>query len=669
MRNRKIILLLGILFTSAIALAEFPTTVLHQGQLTDSGGSPLDTVVSITFTLYDEVGGGNIWTETHPTVTVSNGLYNVLLGSIVPLSTSISDVASIDGGALGVQVGSDSEMSPHIPLSSVFYAYRVHSVNGASGGTLSSGVNVLGSLRAGSSFLSPGEHSMQLGVSNRAAGTNSSVLGGRNNNARGDYSVVAGGGGELSSDSNSASGNYSIVGGGRSNYTTNYGSVVVGGENNRATNVWSFVGGGGNFTVESGNEAAGQASGVVSGQSNIASGTFSFIGGGQFNAVSGISGVIAGGKNNLVTTSYSTIGGGYENEVTGFQSTVCGGKSNFARGDYSFIGGGGVGTSFVDSNSVHGEWGVITGGRKNYVSADYGFIGGGRQNRAIDTLATVGGGQGNTASSDSSVVGGGGGNTAFGRSSTVGGGRNNSTSANYATIAGGNNNSATFTGGTVSGGQSNTSSHTYSTVCGGNLNVASGPYSIVVGGLTNTASGQYAFAGGHDANASHYNSFVWSSSGAATNSFADHSVTMRAQGGSNFLTGFGGTGAQLPSGATAWSALSDSTMKIDRERADTKVVLSKLAAMNIDIWRYKHQPDGPLHMGPMAQDLYAAFGLGDNNTTISTIDADGVLFAAVQELAKQNEQKDAKIENLEGRIQLLESALLQFGNLKQTDKQ
>jgi hypothetical protein len=45
----------------------------------------------------------------------------------------------------------------------------------------------------------------------------------------------------------------------------------------------------------------------------------------------------------------------------------------------------------------------------------------------------------------------------------------------------------------------------------------------------------------------------------------------------------------------------------------------------------------------MAQDFYAAFGLGDNNTTISTLDPDGVALAAIQELAKQ--VRNLKVEN------------------------
>jgi hypothetical protein len=52
-------------------------------------------------------------------------------------------------------------------------------------------------------------------------------------------------------------------------------------------------------------------------------------------------------------------------------------------------------------------------------------------------------------------------------------------------------------------------------------------------------------------------------------------------------------------------------------------------------------------MGPVAQDLYAAFGLGDSDTSISTVDADGVALAAIQELYSLVQAQDARIQALE----------------------
>jgi hypothetical protein len=52
-------------------------------------------------------------------------------------------------------------------------------------------------------------------------------------------------------------------------------------------------------------------------------------------------------------------------------------------------------------------------------------------------------------------------------------------------------------------------------------------------------------------------------------------------------------------------------------------------------------------MGPMAQDFYAAFGLGLGDTTIDTVDADGVALASIQGLHTLIEEKDARITDLE----------------------
>jgi hypothetical protein len=71
-------------------------------------------------------------------------------------------------------------------------------------------------------------------------------------------------------------------------------------------------------------------------------------------------------------------------------------------------------------------------------------------------------------------------------------------------------------------------------------------------------------------------------------------------------------------------------------------------------WRYKTEDETALHFGPVAEDFRAAFQLGDGRT-ITTIDADGVAFAAIQGLYTTVQEKDAQIEQLEERIARLEA--------------
>lgn len=69
----------------------------------------------------------------------------------------------------------------------------------------------------------------------------------------------------------------------------------------------------------------------------------------------------------------------------------------------------------------------------------------------------------------------------------------------------------------------------------------------------------------------------------------------------------------------------------------TQDVLSRLADLPIHRWHYKREGESRQHMGPMAEDFYAAFGLGQGKEHISVIDSTGVALAAVQALASQVE--------------------------------
>ena len=60
----------------------------------------------------------------------------------------------------------------------------------------------------------------------------------------------------------------------------------------------------------------------------------------------------------------------------------------------------------------------------------------------------------------------------------------------------------------------------------------------------------------------------------------------------------------------------------------------------------------------MAQDFYAAFSLGQGDTTINTVDADGVALAAIQGLNYKLEQKQAEIDRLNENLNSLEQRLL-----------
>ena len=70
------------------------------------------------------------------------------------------------------------------------------------------------------------------------------------------------------------------------------------------------------------------------------------------------------------------------------------------------------------------------------------------------------------------------------------------------------------------------------------------------------------------------------------------------------------------------------------------------SAIPMQTWNYKTQDPTIRHAGPMAQDFYDAFGLGESDTQISTIDSDGVALSAIQGLYRVVKEKDARIEEL-----------------------
>jgi hypothetical protein len=74
----------------------------------------------------------------------------------------------------------------------------------------------------------------------------------------------------------------------------------------------------------------------------------------------------------------------------------------------------------------------------------------------------------------------------------------------------------------------------------------------------------------------------------------------------------------------------------------------------IETWTYRAEDSRVRHIGPMAQDFYAAFGVGSDDKSISTIDADGVSLAAIQGLYQIVQEKDTRIAALEARLQRLE---------------
>lgn len=104
-----------------------PGVISYQGTLTEPGGQPVDGNVDMTFKLYDVSAGGTaLWTEAHAganAVPVSEGLFNVLLGSLTSIPATVWDHPSL---FLEVTAGGEV-LAPREAVGSVPYAlYALH---------------------------------------------------------------------------------------------------------------------------------------------------------------------------------------------------------------------------------------------------------------------------------------------------------------------------------------------------------------------------------------------------------------------------------------------------------------------------------------------------------------------------------------------------------------
>jgi endosialidase-like protein len=325
-----------------------------------------------------------------------------------------------------------------------------------------------------------------------------------------------------------------------------------------------------------------------------------------------------------------------------------------------------VALGFSVNGLASGVFGAIIGGGApgGQNAMPPGFVSGaqcvlvyGCLNAVTDAYGTVAGGVGNIA----------GDGEAFGlvldqAFATVGGGLSNWASGHSSTIGGGEHNTASGYGGAVGGGRGNSASGSESVVAGGFGNTAAGVGAVVAGGLGNQALGNNSFAGGYGATipADAPGSFLWSdNTGPATlpAGAANQFIVASTNGIGMYTSKTFATGCFIGAGGGSWTCTSDRAMKADISAIEPRDVLARLVNMPIAQWRFIGEPETVRHIGPMAQDFRASFGLGHDDKGITGVDADGVALAAIQGLHQLIEDKDARIAALERAVDELRRAL------------
>ena len=121
------------------------------------------------------------------------------------------------------------------------------------------------------------------------------------------------------------------------------------------------------------------------------------------------------------------------------------------------------------------------------------------------------------------------------------------------------------------------------------------------------------------------------------------------------------SGQPIPPGAEYCSdslcPISDRNKKENFAAVDPHEVLAKVAALPITSWNYTFEDDRVRHIGPMAQDFQAAFGVGSTDKAIFQVDADGVVLASVQALHRELEAVQKENDDLRERLAKLERAV------------
>ncbi|MCK9361822.1 hypothetical protein M0Q28_06405, partial [Patescibacteria group bacterium] len=111
------------------ASAAVPSTIGYQGRLKNSSGVAQTGTFSFTFRLYNASSGGTVmWTEVQ-SIAVTDGFVVAQLGAVTPFPSTIDFNQPM---FFTVEVGSDGEMTPRVPINSVPYAYTAGGVTALS---------------------------------------------------------------------------------------------------------------------------------------------------------------------------------------------------------------------------------------------------------------------------------------------------------------------------------------------------------------------------------------------------------------------------------------------------------------------------------------------------------------------------------------------------------
>ena len=663
------------------------TAFTYQGRLND-GATPASGKYDLRFIVYDNSAGGSQQGPllTNSATAVSNGLFTVTLdfGNQFPGAARWLEIGVRTNGG-----GSFFTLSPRQALTPAPYAITAGNLTG-----LVPSAGVAGTYASPVTFSSLANSFS--GNGSGLANVNALTLGGIGATGfwrtTGNAGTIAGpnflgttdnqplelqvnGVRALRIEPTSAP---SLVGGYFQNNANGFAAATIAGGGTSGSP--NYILGNYGFVGAGHGARAGMFSAVVDGAYNDASSQFSFIGSGLANTNLADYSLIGSGSNNLIQTAsiFATIGGGRNNLIrsNSVDVTISGGEQNSVGTNAGAATiGGGYGNTIAD-NAVSS---TIAGGEANVVlgGATYSTVGGGFANSVNGSFATLGGGDANTGSGYAATVGGGAFDQATNVFATVPGGFGNVAGGQYS-FAAGQQAQALHPGSFVWADTtsftpfSSTANDQFLIRAGGGVGIGTGsPQSALhvkspfIDCEVSIESGD---AGGHRWT---LQSSAPGAGGQVASSFQiiDRTVSVsRMLIDTSGNVGIGNTapsqkltvnGNILASGTV--NGGSDRNVKEHFSSVSARDVLEKVSALPITEWNYKAENETLRHIGPMAQDFYAAFNVGMDDKHISMVDADGVALAAIQglnqKLTEELKRRDAENAELKQRFDALEKII------------
>ena len=494
-------------------------------------------------------------------------------------------------------------------------------------------------------------------------------------------------------------------------YHSNFVNVVGGSPVNYiASGVYgSVIGGGGALYYYDGpcsNSVAADLSFLGGGEVNSiqADADHSFLGGGGYNSIqtNAYFSVLGGGDDNSIqaNANNSVLGGGTYNSIqaNADHSILGGGEYNSIQtnADHSVLGGGGY-------NSIQPSAGgsFLGGGYYNSIqtNSESAFLGGGAHN-SIQPYAFssfLGGGEFNSCAAEDATVPGGDHNVAAGANSFAAGHRAkanyqgdfvwaDSTEADFAST--GDNQFLIRAAGGVGIGKNNPGAAldvSGSITASGRLGIGNGapafpldvtaPQAVARFITTNNINGSVLVLDNTTPGLTYHGAVNFNDGAGQIGYLTTGAMTFTTSNGERmrilnngnvgvgntnpgYLLVVGNSGSPAYCNGTTWQNGSDRDSKEAFAAINPRTVLEKVLALPITEWKYKAETDGTRHLGPVAQDFHAAFGLnGPDDKHIATVDEEGVALAAIQGLNQKLMEKDAEIQALKQSVAELKETL------------